>query len=52
MNERLRKKIDRMPPNKSGDPQADAIIDYLVYLRSEINFILSQIYKNRGNANG
>lgn len=46
------KKIDRRPPDKTGDLRSDAIIDYLNYLRDEINFILTQIYKNGGNANG
>lgn len=45
-------KLDRRPPDKTGDLRTDAIIDYLDYLRNEINFILTQLYKNGGSANG
>ena len=42
------RKIDKRPPHLTGDPKTDAqkTEDYLSYLREQINFILSNIYKN------
>lgn len=39
------KKIDKNPPTPTGDVKADiaALQSYLVYLREQINFALSQI---------
>ena len=41
------RKIDKRPPNLTGDPKEDAqkVEDYLNYLRDQMNFILSTIYK-------
>ena len=42
--------IERRPPQTTGDAAADAqqLAEYLEYLRQEINFILTLIYKNIG----
>ena len=41
------KKIEKRPPDMTGDPRADAqaLADYMEYLREEMNFILTLIYK-------
>ena len=41
------KKIEKRPPDMTGDPKADAqaLAEYAEYLREEMNFILTLIYK-------
>jgi len=48
------RKIDRRPPAPTGNAAADlgALQNYLEYLRDELNFILTQIYKNTNGGNG
>lgn len=43
----MAKFIDRMPPTETGDRDRDirAIMEYQAYLREQLNFILSLIYK-------
>lgn len=41
------KYIDRTPPELSGDQAKDqkAILEYMIYLQEQLNWILSLIYK-------
>ena len=51
------RKIDKRPPQPTGETLQDiqkdlrAMADYLEYLRTEINFDFSIIYKDRGAEN-
>ena len=40
-------KIEKAPPTMTGNPQEDnkALAEYLDYLREQMNFILTLIYK-------
>lgn len=40
-------KIEKAPPALTGNPQEDnkALADYMDYLREQMNFILTLIYK-------
>ena len=41
------KKIEKRPPDMTGDPRTDTqrLAEYMEYLREEINFILTLLYK-------
>lgn len=43
------KYIDRTPPTSTGDQKKDAqaVFDYLNYLREQMNYILSLIYRQQ-----
>ena len=45
----MAKYIDRTPPAATGDTKRDVqeILDYLNYLREQINYILTLIYKQQ-----
>lgn len=47
MNSNPRRKLDRRPPELTGDASVDTrrIVDYLEKMREDLNVILSQIYK-------
>ena len=39
--------IDKQPPKPTGNPEKDAkaALEYMAYLREQMNYILTQIYK-------
>lgn len=41
------RKIEKRPPDMTGDPKTDAqrLAEYLNYLREELNYILTLLYK-------
>lgn len=43
--------IDKMPPAPSGDAQRDAAaaLEYMSYLREQMNFILTNLNREAGN---
>ena len=47
----MAKYIDKSPPRPTGDQEADAmaIYNYLCYVQEQLNFILTQLYKNSRN---
>lgn len=47
------KKIDKLPPSPSGETKKDlaAMLEYLCYLREQINFALSIVEKEEHGKN-
>ena len=43
--------IDRTPPAPSGDAEKDAAaaLDYMSYLREQLNFIITHLNREAGN---